>query len=254
VDTLQVTPARYNEFMGLAHVPWDIKAVFGMVSDMWPIAGYRLSPYIISAGVAGIVAYSFLAFGGLAATTAAFMCLLINFAHASPDVMIDGSVAIRMKTHPALASDLQTLCWGSTGLCGIVAALVQGPVVDAYAKPVFLSHFYVHAIFSQDRLGTNIGKALKKDNRSLRWGARPLYALAIVPCGIVIVPAVLGWMREERLPVGERNPKCSVCVDNFKDPVQAPIFKMALQIGKRIYVPTSENTTKRSASSFDLNA
>jgi hypothetical protein len=148
VDTLQVTPARYNEFMGLAHVPWDIKAVFGMVSDMWPIAGYRLSPYIISAGVAGIVAYSFLAFGGLAATTAAFMCLLINFAHASPDVMIDGSVAIRMKTHPALASDLQTLCWGSTGLCGIVAALVQGPVVDAYAKPVFLSHFYVHAIFS----------------------------------------------------------------------------------------------------------
>lgn len=157
--------------------------VFGMVSDMWPIHGYRLSPYIISAGVVGVIAYCFLAFGGLAATTAAFMCLLINFAHASPDVMIDGSVAIRMKTHPALASDLQTLCWGSTGLCGVVAALIQGPVVDA-------------------------------------WGARTLYAMAILPCGIVIVPAVLGWLREERLPPGERNPKCSVCVQNFKDPVQ----------------------------------
>ncbi len=26
VDWLQVTPARFAEFMGLAHVPWDIKA------------------------------------------------------------------------------------------------------------------------------------------------------------------------------------------------------------------------------------
>jgi hypothetical protein len=70
-----------------------------------------------------------------------------------------------MKTHPALASDLQTLCWGSTGVAGVAAALVQGPVVDA-------------------------------------WGARTLYAFAIVPCGIVIVPALLGWMHEERLVMG----------------------------------------------------
>jgi hypothetical protein len=61
-----------------------------MVSDMWPIAGYRLSPYIIMAGISGIVAYIFLAFGAVAATFAAFLCLMVNFAHAMPDVMIDG--------------------------------------------------------------------------------------------------------------------------------------------------------------------
>ena len=77
---------------------------------------------------------------------------------------------------------------------GIIAAVIQGPVVDA-------------------------------------WGARTLYAFAILPCGIVIVPAVLGWLNEERLPPGERNPRCSVCTERFNDPVQAPIFRMALQIG-----------------------
>ena len=47
----------------------------------------------------------------------------------------------------------------------------------------------------------------------------------------MIVPAVLGWMNEKRLPPGERWPKCSVCAEKFADPVQAPVFKMALQIG-----------------------
>ena len=46
--------------------------------------------------------------------------------------MIDATNAERVVTHPALASDLQTLCWGSTGVCGIVAAVIQGPVVDAW--------------------------------------------------------------------------------------------------------------------------
>jgi hypothetical protein len=31
---------------------------------------------------------------------------------ASPDVMIDASVAERAKTHPRLAADVQSLCWG----------------------------------------------------------------------------------------------------------------------------------------------
>lgn len=194
VDVLQVSPARFAEFQGLAHVPWDIKALFGMVSDMWPICGYRLSPYIIISGVCGAVGMALLAFFPIPAIPAAFCLLCINFGIATPDVMVDGGIAIRMKSHPALASDLQTLCWMSSGLFGMCAALIQGPIIDNY-------------------------------------GPQALYKMAILPIGVVVIPAALGWLREERLPPGQRNPKCSVCADRLRDQQQAPIFRMAIYLG-----------------------
>jgi hypothetical protein len=194
VDVLQVAPARFAEFQGLAHVPWDIKAFFGMISDMWPICGYRLSPYIIMSAASGTIASSMLAFFPVPAVPAAFCLLFINFGIAIPDVMIDGSIALRMKSHPAMASDLQTLCWMSVGMFGMMAALIQGPIID-------------------------------------NFGPQALYKMAILPIGAVVIPAVFGWLREERLPPGQRNPKCSVCAERLRDEQQAPIFRMAIYLG-----------------------
>jgi len=131
VDVLGVSPGRFSEYLGFAHVPWDAKALWGMASDIWPICGYHLAPYVVLAGSVGLVAYGALALSTPAATVAAFLCLLGNLSHALPDVMIDASVAVRCKTHPALATDLQALCWGSYGLCGIIAAPIQGWVIDS---------------------------------------------------------------------------------------------------------------------------
>jgi hypothetical protein len=44
-DVLGESPARFSELLGLAHVPWDVKALFGMASDIWPLCGYHLAPY-----------------------------------------------------------------------------------------------------------------------------------------------------------------------------------------------------------------
>ena len=46
-DDLGLTPARAAELAGLAHGPWELKPVFGMLSDAFPIRGYRRGPYIV---------------------------------------------------------------------------------------------------------------------------------------------------------------------------------------------------------------
>jgi hypothetical protein len=53
----------------------------------------------------------------------------------------------------------------SQGLWGQDAVAVQGR--GAGEKTVLLSHSYIKTMIYQDRLGTNIGKALKKRTRLL---------------------------------------------------------------------------------------
>ena len=43
-DDLRLSPARASELGGLAHGPWELKAIFGMLSDAFPIFGYKRAP------------------------------------------------------------------------------------------------------------------------------------------------------------------------------------------------------------------
>ena len=64
----------------------------------------------------------------------------VNLANAGPDVMIDATNAERVVTHPALASDIQSLTWGSLGVFGIIAGLAEGPLQASFgARGVFLA-------------------------------------------------------------------------------------------------------------------
>ena len=98
----------YSVVLGFANIPWQIKAIYGIVSDTFPIFGRHRSPYIALAAACGFVSYMFLAAGVVEnAFTVGFLLFLTNFAQASPDVMIDASIAERSKTHPLFAADLQ---------------------------------------------------------------------------------------------------------------------------------------------------
>ena len=54
-DDLRLTPARYSKVDGFANIPWQVKALYGMVSDSFSIYGLRKTPYIILASIGGII-------------------------------------------------------------------------------------------------------------------------------------------------------------------------------------------------------
>eukprot|EP00898_Chlorokybus_atmophyticus_P001084 jgi/Chlat1/1977/Chrsp158S02283 len=131
-DVQKLEPASSQQYVAIADIPWAIKPVYGLISDSLPLFGLHRRPYIIISGALGIVAWLWLAAGSISPAVACFCFFLANLSIGFPDVVIDAAVAERCATHPHLAADLQSLCWGSLAvglMVGVaVAALVIGPL------------------------------------------------------------------------------------------------------------------------------
>ena len=161
---LGLQPDRVASIDGFANVPWQIKSVYGIVSDTFPINDFHRKPYIVGAGFLGMASWTALwLWPGLTASLAGLLLFLGNLSVASPDVMIDASVAEKSKTHSSLASDMQTLCWASFGIGKIFSAASSGWLYDS------------------------------------EWcGRRGLFGLTVVTSALMVFPAKFGWLNEVR--------------------------------------------------------
>jgi folate/biopterin transporter len=211
---LGLQPDRMASIEGFANVPWQIKAIYGMVSDSVPVGGLHREPYILMAGMLGVFSWSALSLLPWSASLAGIWLFSGNLAIASPDVMIDASVAERSKTHPRLASDLQTLCWVSFGIGKILSAGSSGWLYDAPAV-----------------------------------GSRGLFGLTALTSLVVLVPARMGWLGETRQQqnhqpiLGARR----LC-DAFQQQKTARLYRlailvMAVSMSLGLVANTSENDT-----------
>jgi len=137
-DVMKLQPTQTTTVLAAAHIPWNMKTIYGSWSDALPICGYHRTPYIALAGLLGTLAWGCLA---LSATTSVFvattMLFLINLSIASPDVIIDASVAERVAVKPKYGPALQSLCWGAFACGGIASCLTAGWLNDARG-PQFL--------------------------------------------------------------------------------------------------------------------
>lgn len=77
--------------------PWNLKPIYGMISDSIPIFGYHRIPYIIIAGMLGCLCFSLLSSLPLSPLMAVLLLVGVNLSVASPDVMVDGLVAERTR-------------------------------------------------------------------------------------------------------------------------------------------------------------
>ncbi|KAJ8606091.1 hypothetical protein CTAYLR_005189 [Chrysophaeum taylorii] len=167
LDVVGSSAARYTQIDGFTNIPWQIKAIYGMVSDTFPIRGMRRSPYMGLAGVCGIASALGLWVLPPREASGALLLVLSNFSIASPDVMVDATTAEKAKSHPALAADVQSLCWGSLYSCS------------------FLAYFCV-------------GWLLEK------VGPRNVFGLFSLTSLAALVPASFGWLGENTKPAYER--------------------------------------------------
>jgi len=197
---LGLSPSRYAEIGAVTNIPWQIKALYGVASDAIPIFGLHKTPYMILASIAGVLSSLLLWTSPIAWTVpgSAMLLLLANLAIASPDVMIDGSIAERSSEVPMYAADLQSLCWMSFGIFQILSMLVAPRMLET--------------------LGT----------RSL-FGAATFTALAVT------IPTSLGWMGEKRdIPVVESEAVYGSCFRRVKrfmdDPGAGPFVRLAMMV------------------------
>ncbi|GFH45009.1 hypothetical protein CTEN210_01483 [Chaetoceros tenuissimus] len=150
-DELHLGPAELSALTGLFTLPWTIKPIYGFLSDGVPLFGYRRRSYLILCGFLGAACYAGLGsnFLGLfdsadspisllQATIASFV--VSSGCIAFSDVVADGIVVQRTRdsNDPKVAGGLQSLCWGSASIGGLISAYFSGSLLEVMGpKEVF---------------------------------------------------------------------------------------------------------------------
>jgi folate/biopterin transporter len=131
-DDLSLSPAAVAAMMGIASLPWVVKPLFGFLSDSLPILGYRRRSYLVLSGVLGCLAW--LAMGTVvnSAVTATVAIALTSTSTAISDVIADSIVVERIRSQESQseAGSLQSLCWATTALGGLVTAYASGWLLE----------------------------------------------------------------------------------------------------------------------------
>jgi len=123
-DVQGISAARFTQVVSFARIPWEIKALYGMLSDSLSFCGLRRTPYLIMSGFIGATAGFSLWTVPVGVTGAAGFLTLAQLAVALADVMIDGSSGEKAHLRPDMASDLQAAMHCASymvGFCGDVA-------------------------------------------------------------------------------------------------------------------------------------
>ncbi|XP_074586256.1 putative folate-biopterin transporter 6 [Curcuma longa] len=139
-DVQRVQPSAVQFFIGLYYLPWIMKPIWGLLTDVVPVRGYRRRPYFVAAGVLGVAATFVVATFERLAVAVALLCLVgMTAGVAIADVTIDACIARNSIERPGLAADMQSLC-------GFVSS--AGALVGFSTSGVF-----VHLLGAQGALG-----------------------------------------------------------------------------------------------------
>lgn len=120
-DVQKVQPSVVQLYIGFYYIPWVMKPIWGVLTDVFPVRGYHRRPYFIIGGTLGTVSAMMVAMGGSLAVVVALGCLIgITAALAISNVTIDACIATNSIRMRSLAPDLQSLC----AFCSSVGALI----------------------------------------------------------------------------------------------------------------------------------
>lgn len=133
-DELGLAPAQMSVLLGFAALPWMVKPLFGFISDGVPILGYRRRPYLILSGLLGSVAWIALATVVHSAWAAGLAIALSSLSVAVSDVIVDSLVVERARQESqSSAGSLQSLCWGTSALGGLLTAYFSGSLLEHFS-------------------------------------------------------------------------------------------------------------------------
>lgn len=129
-DIQKVQPSEAQVYSGITYIPWIVKPLWGLLTDVVPIAGYRRRPYFIFAGCIGAIATLLISVHSKLHVLFALLSLTAASAGvAIADVTIDACVAQNSVSHPTRAADMQSLCGLSSSIGALLGFSISGFLV-----------------------------------------------------------------------------------------------------------------------------
>jgi len=160
------TPASQMQvYQGVTQLPWAIKPIIGLISDICPINGYNKAPYMFATSIVGVGCY--LCVGVTSSTTLSVsilvMCLFMMQLQASTgDLLSEAKYAEKIRETPSHGPALLTYVWFGMQVGTFLAVILSGMIIASS-------------------------------------GPHLIYLLAIIPAGAVLIPVAMNYMEETPL-------------------------------------------------------
>ncbi|PKU78761.1 probable folate-biopterin transporter 6 [Dendrobium catenatum] len=147
-DVQKVQPSAVQMYIGFYYIPWILKPVWGILTDMFPVRGYRRRPYFILAGVLGASTALTISMEGKLSIPVALLCLVGMAAGvAIADVTIDACIAKNSIEKPNLAPDLQSLCSFVSSVGALIGYSSSGILVHLFGSQGALGLMAIPPVF-----------------------------------------------------------------------------------------------------------
>lgn len=129
-DVQKVQPSEAQVYSGVIGIPWIVKPLWGILTDVVPIAGYRRRPYFILAGLLGAASTLLLSLKKKVDVMFALLSMTaVSAGAAIADVTIDACAAENSMSHLSLAADIQSLCAFCSSIGQLVGFTISGFIV-----------------------------------------------------------------------------------------------------------------------------
>lgn len=158
----KVSGPQMQIYQGVVMMPWALKPIIGMMSDLVPIMGFSKAPYLMGSSILGVAAFFALGLSNKESMPVllAVSCMFLNSLQTSVcDLLTEAKYAEHLNKKPQFGPDLMTYVWSGI-TCGNIIALVC--------------------------VGWLIGN----------FGARAPYLVATVPAAFMIWPVMRNYLEE----------------------------------------------------------
>jgi folate/biopterin transporter len=138
-DDLGLSPAEVASMVGITMLPWTVKPLYGLISDAFPVFGYRRRPYLLLSSVLGIFAWASMSLWVTTPFWAIAMIATGSVSLAFSDAIADALIVQRARLEPeGDAGSLQSFSWISSSIGAIISAYLSGYLLEHFgAKFVF---------------------------------------------------------------------------------------------------------------------
>jgi len=132
-----VAGPQMQVFGGVTQLPWAMKPIIGLASDIFPVMGFHKMPYIFLTTVIGIFATATIGLvpqSALSLTHLVICLFLATMMYSVADLLTEAKYAEKMAAVPAQGPALMSFVWGGLHLGALVATICIGPVLDIFGN------------------------------------------------------------------------------------------------------------------------
>jgi len=134
---LGITAGRLQMLKAAAIAPWALKPAIALVSDAYPICGYKKMPYVIITTVLALIGTSLLGLGSVTTVPAIVAALFLIFLQiSSVDLLVEAKQSEEVKQKAKLGPQFFTYTWLGINMGQISAAFLVGALIHYFGPRV----------------------------------------------------------------------------------------------------------------------